>query len=62
MGYLKNIPFEEVVPLAELEAQYLRWARGTFPGDRRSLAERLGVSERTLYRKLDALKEAHPHE
>lgn len=53
---------EALVPLAELEAQYLRWARGTFPGDRRSLAERLGVSERTLYRKLDALKEAHPHE
>ncbi|WP_414039566.1 sigma-54 interaction domain-containing protein [Acidithiobacillus sp. M4-SHS-6] len=48
---------DALVTLSELEAQYLRWARGTFPGDRRSLAARLGVSERTLYRKLDALKE-----
>ncbi|PKY11129.1 Fis family transcriptional regulator [Acidithiobacillus marinus] len=53
---------DALVPLAELEAQYLRWARSSFPGDRRSLAARLGVSERTLYRKLDALKEEHSHE
>lgn len=50
---------DAIVPLADLEAQYLRWARSAFGGDRRSLAARLGVSERTLYRKLDALKEAH---
>ncbi len=47
---------DEIMPLAALEEQYLRWARGAFGGDRRSLAVRLGVSERTLYRKLDALR------
>jgi DNA-binding NtrC family response regulator len=31
---------------------YLEWAVATFPGDRQSLAAKLGVSERTLYRKL----------
>jgi DNA-binding NtrC family response regulator len=42
----------EVRPLVEVEAEYLRWAERQFPGDRRTLAARLGVSERTLYRKL----------
>ena len=51
----------EILPLAELEAQYLRWARDNFPGDRRTLARRLGVSERTLYRKLDQLDERQSH-
>lgn len=51
----------EILPLAELEAQYLRWARDNFPGDRRSLAHRLGVSERTLYRKLDQLDAHQSH-
>jgi DNA-binding NtrC family response regulator len=35
-----------------VERRYLRWASETHPGDRKALAERLGVSERTLYRKL----------
>ncbi len=45
-------PAEEVAPLATLEKRYLAWAAENFPGDRKALAERLGVSERTLYRKL----------
>lgn len=42
----------EVLPLAQLEAEYLRWAEAR-ANDRQSLARALGVSERTLYRKLD---------
>ncbi|MEB2314250.1 MAG: sigma 54-interacting transcriptional regulator [Sorangiineae bacterium] len=41
-----------VRPLDELEAAYLSWAVARTP-DRASLARALGVSERTLYRKLD---------
>jgi len=41
-----------ILPLAEVERRYLRWAERAHPGDRRALAARLGVSERTLYRKL----------
>jgi transcriptional regulator with PAS, ATPase and Fis domain len=45
-------PAEEIAPLASLEKRYLAWAAQNFQGDRKALAERLGVSERTLYRKL----------
>jgi two-component system, NtrC family, response regulator HydG len=45
----------EVRPLADIEADYLAWAARTFPGSRRELARALGVSERTLYRRLRAL-------
>ena len=45
-------PAEEIAPLATLEKRYLAWAAEHFPGDRKALAERLGISERTLYRKL----------
>jgi transcriptional regulator with PAS, ATPase and Fis domain len=44
--------FEEIAPLENLEQRYLAWAAGSFSGDRKALAERLGISERTLYRKL----------
>jgi transcriptional regulator with PAS, ATPase and Fis domain len=47
---------EEVVPLAEAERRYLRRAVASHQGDRRSLAQRLGISERALYRKLKALE------
>ncbi len=47
--------FTEMVPLDSLEKRYLAWAEKTFPGDRKALAEKLGVSERTLYRKLREL-------
>lgn len=48
---------DEVIPLDELERRYLRRVMARHAGDRRELAERLGVSERTLYRKLEGL---HP--
>jgi two-component system response regulator HydG len=43
---------EEIVPLDEAERRYVRWAAQRFAGDRRTLAGRLGISERTLFRKL----------
>jgi DNA-binding NtrC family response regulator len=42
---------DEVLPLDEVERRYLRWAAGR-AGGRPELARRLGLSERTLYRKL----------
>ncbi len=42
----------ELTPLDQVEAAYLRWASARAP-DRGSLARALGLSERTLYRKLD---------
>ncbi len=42
----------DVMPLEQVEAEYLRWASAR-TRDRVSLARALGVSERTLYRKLD---------
>lgn len=45
--------FNALLPLDKLEQHYLRWALATHPGDKRSLARALGISERTLYRKLE---------
>ncbi|MGA1523071.1 MAG: sigma 54-interacting transcriptional regulator [Planctomycetota bacterium] len=45
-------PPERVVSLAEAERRYLAWACATHRGDRKTLAEQLGISERSLYRKL----------
>jgi DNA-binding NtrC family response regulator len=42
----------DIIPLEELERRYLQQAAARFRGDRRELAEKLGISERTLYRKL----------
>jgi len=42
----------EIAPLEQVEAAYLRWAAAR-TRDRASLAQALGLSERTLYRKLD---------
>ena len=42
----------DLLSLEEVERRYLRWVHEMYPGDRSALAERLGVSERTLYRKL----------
>lgn len=42
----------DIVPLAEAERRYLRWAISRHKGDRHALARRLGVSPRTLFRKL----------
>ena len=46
---------DEVVPLKIIEQTYLQWVAARHPGDKRSLARQLGLSERTLYRKLNAL-------
>ena len=42
----------EIVPLRELTDAYLEWASSQLRCSHRKLAKRLGVSERTLYRKL----------
>jgi len=49
-----------VVPLAEVEARYLRWAAATFRGTRQDLARQLGLSERSLYRKLRGVARLRP--
>ncbi|MBI1283945.1 MAG: PAS domain-containing protein [Thiobacillus sp.] len=41
-----------IVPLETAALRYLQWALAHHDGDRKSLAEQLGISERTLYRKL----------
>ncbi|MCU0935311.1 MAG: sigma-54-dependent Fis family transcriptional regulator [Gammaproteobacteria bacterium] len=45
-----------VVPLEVVERRYLMRVLRSFQGDRRELAARLGVSERTLYRKLEGIQ------
>jgi DNA-binding NtrC family response regulator len=45
----------EIVTLAEAERRYLRWALAIYRGDRRELARRLGLTERTFYRKTHEL-------
>ena len=47
--------FSRLVPLTEMEQHYLRWALGRYPADKPALANELGISERTLYRKLERL-------
>jgi len=48
---------DEILPLREMEHRYLEWALARAGGDRGELADRLGVSERTLYRKLREARE-----
>ncbi|MBW8365118.1 MAG: sigma-54-dependent Fis family transcriptional regulator [Rhizobium sp.] len=43
---------DDIVPLETAELRYLHWALAHHGGDRKSLAAQLGISERTLYRKL----------
>lgn len=52
----------EWLTLDERERRYLKWALTHHEGDRPSLARRLGVSERTLFRKLGALDERRGRE
>ncbi len=49
--------FNNLLSLDELEQQYLHWAITRYPDDKGWLAEQLGVSERTLYRKLGRVKD-----
>ncbi len=43
---------DELISLAEVERRYVRAALDRLGGDRKALARQLGISERTLYRKL----------
>jgi transcriptional regulator with PAS, ATPase and Fis domain len=43
---------DDILPLETAELHYLQWALAHHGGDRKSLAAQLGISERTLYRKL----------
>ncbi len=45
----------EILNLEEVERRYLRQVLVGFQGDRKSLAAKLGISERTLFRKLRGL-------
>lgn len=49
------LPFGDVVSLEEMEKRYLRWALDRLPPSRREQAHALGVSERTLFRKIENL-------
>jgi DNA-binding NtrC family response regulator len=46
----------EILPLEEVERRYLVQAISKFQGDRDSLADKLGISKRTLFRKLQHLR------
>ena len=46
----------EILPLEEVERRYLIQVMSKFRGDRDSLADKLGVSKRTLFRKLQNLR------
>jgi len=46
----------EIMPLAEVEKNYLARVASEYGGDREALAEALGISRRTLYRKLGNLR------
>jgi DNA-binding NtrC family response regulator len=50
-------PPEEIQSLEAIEQAYLRRILQRYTGDRRELARRLGISERTLYRKLQQLSQ-----
>ncbi len=51
-----------LMPLREVERQYLQWVVQYFKGDNKTLAKKLGVSERTLYRKWRTLKGQLTHQ
>jgi two-component system, NtrC family, response regulator HydG len=46
----------EILPLEEIERRYLAQVASKFQGDRDSLADKLGISKRTLFRKLQNLR------
>ncbi|BBP01499.1 sigma-54 interaction domain-containing protein [Sulfuriferula nivalis] len=45
---------QEIIPLDTLEQHYLQWALAHFGTDKKTLALKLGISERTLYRKIQS--------
>lgn len=46
----------KILSLSELESRYLQWAVNHFRGDHAELSRKLGVSERTFYRKLQKIR------
>ena len=55
----KHMPLAEngkILPLEEIERRYLMQVMSNFSGDRDKLARTLGISKRTLFRKLQSLK------
>ena len=56
LGATSDTPGCGLATLADQERRYLQWAVQRHAGDNRSLAEALGLSERTLYRKLRGLR------
>ncbi len=52
---LTEVTDTNILPLVEVERQYLQRVLARFEGDKRELARQLGISERTLYRKLKLL-------
>ncbi len=44
------------MPLKEVERRYLAYALSIYPKDREKLAKSLGISLRTLFRKLEDLQ------
>ena len=55
-GPFADLPPGQIIALDEAERRYLQWALKSHGSDRKKLAEKLGVSERTLYRKLEDLE------
>lgn len=51
---------DEIISLEENERRYLLRVLATYRDDRNSLAKQLGLSKRTLYRKLQALQKEMP--
>ncbi|MES9897664.1 MAG: helix-turn-helix domain-containing protein [Sedimenticola sp.] len=51
------IPDLVIYPLSEVERRYLAQVSAKFTGDRKELAEKLGIGERTLFRKLQKISQ-----
>ena len=51
-----ELPGEDILPLAEVERHYLQHALTLLDGDKQTLARRLGISRRTIDRKLQATR------
>jgi len=46
------VDLERILSLEDVETRYIQWLSSRFVGSRAELADRLGISERTLYRRL----------
>jgi len=57
-GHSSSFQVDEVMDLESLERRYLAWAQSRPGNDPATLASRLGISQRTLYRKLQGVRES----